>query len=262
MIDETQEQQLKQNEGKYKTVATKISPAMAEVLSAIAKAKGMEVYELIQLCCWFIVKMSSPEHNLSEELEKLMILFHNEPGWADAFNLCNPSAVADIEEEILILQQEGKHGLGAVKITKPWMGVWKQTECVEDIVERVIEVCLPGIYKRLRYLTTDLGCESIVDTLVTLADAQMIERLNEMNRQEYEEAANYTEGGRQLEYGQRTRQKKHLSPDSPGFQTRIDFDEYDAGTIDATDNGGLCQRHATETDEPEQPTYRPFDVED
>lgn len=262
MIDEQQEQELKANEGKYKVVATKISPAMAEVLSAIAKAKGMEVYELIQLCCWFIVKMSSPEHNLSEEMEKLMIMFHNEPGWAEAFNLCNPSAVNDIAEEILILQQEGKHGMGAVKIMKPWMGVWKQTECVDDIVSRIIEVCLPGVYKRLRYLSTELDCESIVDTLVQMADAMIIDKLNEMNRQEYEQAANYTEGGRQVEYGQRTRQKKHLSPDSPGFQTKIAFDDYDADMTDGTDNGGLCQqRHATTT-EPEAPSYRPYDVED
>lgn len=214
-------------DGRYKTVATKISPAMAEVLASIAKSKGVEIYELLQMCCWFLVKMTAPEHNLSEEMEKLMILFHQEVGWQEAFNLCNPSTDCEICEEILILQQEGKHGLGCVKITKPWMGVWKQTECVDSIVERVIEVCLPGVYNRLRYLCTELDCESIVDTLVTMSDTLIIEKMNALDRQEYEEAANFTKGGVAIEYGKRTKQKKHLSPDSPGFQTRIRFTEED-----------------------------------
>ena len=66
-----------QKEQGFVTVATKVSPEMARVLNQIARAKGIKVYELMQLVCWFLVKYTSDEHNLSEDMQKLMILFHS-----------------------------------------------------------------------------------------------------------------------------------------------------------------------------------------
>lgn len=221
---------------KYKVLNTKVTVAMAEQLSRIARAKNIEIYELLQLCCWFLIRMTSPQHNLSEEMEKLMTIFHSEPDWEKAFNLCNPSADNEIVHEILILQQEvnvgttenqgPRKGFGAVMITKPWMGIWQQTECVESIMETVTKACVPGIYKRLRFLGEEIGSDSIVDILINLLDNAIIEKRNENDRREIEQAVTM-QNGQDYRYGRRTRQTKKRTPDDDIEQTVIRFDAYD-----------------------------------
>ena len=216
----------------FVTVATKVSPEMARVLNLIARDKGIKVYELMQLVCYFLVRYTSDRHNMSEEMNKLMMMFHNEVGWKDAFNLCNPSADTEVAEEILILQQPGKAGFGAVKIQKPWMGAWLETDNQLDIVERVLEVCLPSVYQHLRELTYNLDCKRVGEALITLADAKTIEYLNEQTRREMEGSV-VNEAGRQYQYGQRTKRVPHYSPDeNPYQQQTIHFDDDDGDTAE------------------------------
>lgn len=212
-------------------VATKVSREAARVLNLIAKKKGMEVYELMQLVCSFLVRYTSDQHNMSEEMNRLMILFHSEVGWKDAFNLCNPTAETEVAEEILILQQKGKKGFGAVKIMKPYMGTWLQTENALDIVERVIEVCIPSAYKSLRELATTKGCDRVGEALVSLADAQNVEYLNEQTRREMEGAV-MADNNKALNYGAKTKQLHHRTPDSVALQQPIIFDDNDRTIAD------------------------------
>lgn len=210
------------------TVATKISPESAEVLNRIARSRGMEVYELLQLMCQVLIRSTSDIHNLSDEINQLLILFHSEPGWKDAFNICNPTAETEIAEEILILQQKDKKGFGAIKVTKPWMGEWTQTENAEYIVGRVLEVCMPGVIKRIRELGASMGCKSLTQLLITLTDAKEILHLEEQDRREMEAANDYTDNGRRYAYGQRTRIHHHRTPDGEAArQQRIRFNADD-----------------------------------
>ena len=235
----------KQKEQGFVTVATKVSESMARVLNLIARKKGIKVYELMQLVCWFLVRYTSDEHNLSEDINRLMIMFHSESGWKDAFNLCNPSVETEVAQELLILQQPGKKGFGAVLVDKPFMGKWTQTENVNQIVERVIEVCMPDVYEHLRELATNMECTSLTEALITLADAKSIEYLNERNRREMEGCV-LNDCGKQYQYGARTKRVPHYSPDSNPYQQTIHFDDNDSKLADYEAEGWEGEYRQTE----------------
>lgn len=222
----------------YDLLQTKVSKRASKILNNLAKARGTTIYGLIQLTCQFLVRMASGRHTLTDETKRLMTMFHMEPGWKDVFNATDPTAEIEVAQEILILQQKGKKGFGARMVNKPYFGEWTETECVDTIVERVIEVCMPGIYKRLRRLSEIHKYTSMSDLLITLSDAKIIDDLNEMDRKEMQEAANLNVDGRAIEYGQRTRRKKHFDVDSLPEQTRIHFTDYDRElSNDEADNG-------------------------
>lgn len=185
-----------EQKSKFVTVATKVSRDTADILNRIAQAKGVQIYELMQLVVQFIVRSASPDHNLSNEINRLMVMFHSEPGWKDAFNICCPSADTRIDQEVLIMSQKGRKGFGATMINRPIMGSCTQTECVDDIVERVIEVCMPGVYRRLRRLAVDMECDSLSDLLILMTDSASIAALEASDRKAMEEAADYVETGK------------------------------------------------------------------
>ena len=124
----------KKDEGGYELLQTKVSTKAAERLNRIARNRGTTAYGMIQLVCQFLIRTASEEYNLSDEINRLLTLFHLEPGWKDAYNSCDPTAETEIAQEILILQQPGRKGFGAMMINKPFMGAWTETECIDDIV--------------------------------------------------------------------------------------------------------------------------------
>ena len=220
----------------YEQFQTKVSVRAAKILRTLAKKRGTNIYSLIQMICQFLVRMASGSHDITPEMMRLMTMFHMEPGWENCFNSTDPTAKLDVAQEILILQQysengckrEKRNGFGAVMINKPYFGNWTETECVDTIVERVIEVCMPGVYKRLRVLSEIQQCQSISDLLITLTDAKIIE---DMNEQDLAEIRNDT-GTAVVEYGKRTRRKKHMSPDDMQGQTVIRFTDDDKQTAE------------------------------
>lgn len=210
----------------YVLLQTKVKRREAERLERIAKNRGTNIYGLLQLMCQFIVRTASGEYNLSDEINRLLTLFHLEPGWKDAYNSCDPTADTEIAQEVLILQQPGRRGFGAIMIDKPFMGAWTENECVDDIIDRVIEVCAPGVWKRVHCLMDQMETESIIDLLVTITDSRIIYELEEANRREIQQADNIASNGRAMEYGARTRRKKHFDPDTMPQQIR--FDAFDS----------------------------------
>lgn len=206
------------------TVATKVSQETADILNRIAKAKGIEIYELMQLVVQFIVRSTKSDHNLSDEMNRLLVMWHSDPGWKDAYNHCHPTAKKVIDQEVLIMHQEGRKGFGATMINRPIMGKCTQTECVDDIVERVVEVCMPGIYRRLRMLSVDMGCDSISDLLILLTDSATIQALEDSDRKEMEAAADYVESGKSKPlrpWSQRYKRKHRRDPDSLANDHRV-----------------------------------------
>ncbi len=78
-----------------------------------------------------------------------------------------------------------------------------------------------------------LGCERVSEVINMLSDAEVIMRLNGELRTEFEDAGR-TESGKAIEYGNRTRRKKHLTPDD--IQTHIVFDDDDREIADMEAN--------------------------
>ncbi len=219
------------SEEKYKVLSVKIKPDQAVLLDAICNALGVNTYQIFQMFFYTLCKASAPMHELSPEIRKLMTLMETDASWAEAFNIANPNNLK-IAQVILILEQEKKKGFGAVMIDKPFMSDSRQTEKVDEILERVTEVTMHGIYRRLRMLGARIRCNTLSDILLTMIDDQTVLELEEESRVEMQGDAQYDIRGRRIEYGKRTKAKQHRTPDSLAHDQRIRFDESDINVSD------------------------------
>ena len=220
---------MKTKDERFEQLGTKIDPAMAEVLNACCDAMGVDVYHLLQWFAYVVVKASSDLHALDPRIQKLMTMLDHDAGWQNAFNLCNPDKLK-VAQVVLILEQQGHKGFGAVMIDKPWMGaMMRQTECVDDILERVTEVTMSGIYRRLRVMGADMECNNLSDVLLTMLDAQDILNAEERDAAEGPQIGDVAQNGKVLAYGKRTKRKKHFTPDTMPTQRTI-FEDFDRET--------------------------------
>ena len=219
------------NKDNYALLQTKISPQQAELLDAICNALGVNTYQIFQMFFYTLCKASAPMHELSPEIRKLMTLMETDAGWAEAFNMANPERLK-VAQVVLILEQKDHKGFGAVMIDRPFMSDVRMTECVDDILERVCEVTMHGIYRRLRLIGAEHDCKNLSDILLTMVDAQTILDMDEASKVEMKGEALYDYRGRPIKYGARTKAKQHRTPDSLANDQRIKqqtivFDDFD-----------------------------------
>jgi hypothetical protein len=218
---------------KFEPMGTKIDPAMAVVWNAICDALGTDTYHLLQQFIYAMIRMSSTAHNRTPEVEKLMTLLETDVAWQHAINLCAPSGKQTIAQMILIVEQEDKHGFGMYKIDKPFMGQCTQTENVNKILERVLEVGFQGVYRKLRKMGEDLNCEYFADVILTMIDAQDVINTADADRREMSGEDNFTDYGRRIEYGKKSKSYHHRTPDGEAArQQRIRFNESDIETAE------------------------------
>ena len=215
----------KQKDGTF-TVSVKLQKSQVDLLNAICDTLGVNSYQIFQMFFYTLMRASAPMHELSPEIRKIMTLMETDAGWAEAFNLANPNQL-DVAQCILILQQEDKRGFGAVMVDKPFMSEARMTECVDDILERVCEVTMHGIYRRLRLMGAKMECHNLSDVLLTMIDAQTILELDEENRVEMKGEGMYDHRGRKIEYGKKTKTHGHRTPDSVAQDQRITFPDFD-----------------------------------
>ena len=215
----------KTKDERFEQLGTKIDPSMAEVLNACCDAMGVDVYHLLQWFAYVVVKASAPMHSLDPRIQKLMTMLDRDAGWQTAFNLCNPDRLK-VSQVILILEQEGHKGFGAVMVDKPFFNEARQTECVDDILERVCEVTMSGIYRRVRQMGADMECNNLSDVLLTMLDAQDIINAEERDAAEGPQIGDVAQNGKVLAYGKRTKRKKHYTPDTMPVTGNL-FDDID-----------------------------------
>jgi len=222
---------MKEETKRFEGLGTKIDPAMYEVLNACCDALGVDVYHLLQWFAYTIIRASAPMHELDPRIQKLLAMMESDVGWQQAFNIANPNGLK-VAQAILILEQEGRKGFGAVMIDKPWMGEARQTECVDEILERVTEVTMHGIYRRLRDMGGMMKCQNLSDVLLTMIDEQTMIELDKGFRAELPGMGDYNYNGKQVAYGKKTKAKQHRTPDSVAQDQRIKFDDYDREVAD------------------------------
>ena len=222
---------MKEETKRFEGLGTKIDPAMYEVLNACCDALGVDVYHLLQWFAYTIIRASAPMHELDPRIQKLLAMMESDAGWQQAFNIANPNGLK-VAQTILILEQEGRKGFGAVMIDRPFFGDARQTECVDTILERVTEVTMRGIYRRLRLMGAKMDCQNLSDVLLTMIDAQTILDLDEGFRAELPGMGDYNYNGKQVAYGKKTKAKQHRTPDSVAQDQRIKFNDYDREVAD------------------------------
>ena len=212
---------------KYVVMGTKVSPWVAEVWDAVCNALETDTYHLLQHFIFAMIRAANQRHSLSPQMERLINALDLDVGWQKALNLCAPNGKLSIAQMILIVEQEGKDGFGAVMLDKPWMGECQQTECADQIFERVAEVIYGKTYLRLRRLGNQMHVESQRELLEKIVDAQIDILQEEADREEMEGINDYATNSRRLEYGKKTKSTHHHSPEEYIEQGVIMFEPED-----------------------------------
>lgn len=221
------------NEEKFVVMATKISPDDAVVWDAICQARQTDTYHMLQNFIYTMIRAAADPHALNPDIQKILTMLEADAGWQKAFNLCVPNAKTKVAQVVLILEQPGRKGFGAVMIDKPFMGEARMTECTDDILERVTSVTMHGIYRRLRLLGARMGCENLSDVLLTMIDEQFALQLNSELQDELPQAGDRADNGKAYAYGKKTKSKYRRTVDSlANSQQRIQFTDEDREQAD------------------------------
>lgn len=223
---------LKPTDEKFVPMATKISPAAAEVWDAICQARQTDTYHMLQNFIYTMIRAAADPHALNPDIQKILTMLDTDAGWQEAFNLCAPNVKAKVSQVVLIMEQEGRKGFGAVMVNRPFMGHATMTECTDDILERVCEVTMRGIYRRLRLLGARMECNNLSDVLLTLIDSQTILDLAGDVQAEGPQMGDRADNGHEYAYGKRTKQTKRRTPDTLDLQQHITFTEEDRQLAD------------------------------
>mgnify|MGYP006932844892 CR=1 FL=1 len=244
----------------YVTIATKVPSYVADLLSILAKQRGMEVYELLQLLVNGFISAAKHEGPIDTEHRMLLESIKLDVAFNKAFNFASPTAKTEIAQMILILQQPGKKGFGLTMITKPFLDTPTVTRCLDDIVERVVEVAMKGLYRELRQIGVTFESQSIRETLILMCDAQKIANLDQSDHDEMPGYGTFHDFGKDVVYGQKFKRVPHRTPDSVANQMSIHFDESDVPDLpELQDNEGEFKGNAD--DGFEYDGFRPFDQE-
>lgn len=251
----------------FVTVATKVPRQVADLLQILAAGRGMEVYELLQLLINAFISAARHDGPVPPEVRLLIESLKIDTAYCKAFNFASPTAVSEIAQMVLILQQrdqqgQPKRGFGLVMISKPFMEDARMTYCVDDILERIVEVAMRGLYRELRQIGVAMESESMRETLTLMCDAQKIVNLKEQDREELPGYGNFHDYGRAIEYGNKHKRKLHRTPDSlANSQQRIIFDDDDREIADYEAKDWEGEQRNPENDEPPAGMPRPFDQE-
>ena len=249
----------KPTDEKFVPMATKISPAAAEVWDAICQARQTDTYHMLQNFIYTMIRAAADPHALNPDIQKILTMLDTDAGWQKAFNLCAPNVKAKVSQVVLILEQEGRKGFGAVMVNRPFMGDATMTECTDDILERVCEVTMRGIYRRLRLLGARMECNNLSDVLLTLIEKQSNEELDADMQTEGPQMGDRADNGHEYAYGKRTKQTKRRTPDTRDRQQHITFT--DADRQQADDEVARSSSDKTSGQPDDEPDWRPFGQE-
>lgn len=228
---------MKENNDNYILIQTKVSKAAAEKLHRLCEQRGLTPYKFIQMICDTIIRYTDDRHNLSAEMERAMTIFEHMVGWADTINVADPDVRMEISQAVYVFEDADhnrnnkRKGFRVTMVDRPFMGEWEETQNVNSIFERMVEVLLPELYRKLRYAAAELECNSIAEALSVLADADILIKLEDEFRKSFSDDSRGT-NNKAVNYGQRTKRKHRSDPDSLAMDGRrkdmqlgIDFEQ-------------------------------------
>lgn len=199
----------------YDIVATKVSKAVSRQLDQICEKRGISKYDMLQMMCDCIVRYMSEEHNLSREINHMMLIFEHMVGWENALNLASPfSAGQNIVEATYFIQSDNKNGTRAVHLVRPFFGEWTQTENMQTILDRTIERLSPIRHQLLHAIAKQEECASLTELLDHIIDTHTNDALIQQIREEFEDASRSCDG-KIIEFGNVPVRKMHFTVNSP-----------------------------------------------
>ena len=220
-----------------KNVSTKVPMWVAELLNIICASRGTDIYGLLKLVLEFIIETAKVSGPVPPQMQTILHMLKMDVDWNRAFAFSDPTAQMDVAQVILILQQhDGKQprkGFGLAMIDKPFLPgeTPTMTLCVDDILERVAEVSMKGLYRDLRQVGAALQTDSLRETLTMMCDAQMLSHLNELDASEGPQLGDFHDFRGSMESVKKYKRHPHRTPDSlANSQQKIIFDDFDRAT--------------------------------
>ena len=168
---------------------TKVSPFAWRILNMIERQKGISNYRFAQLVFDTIIRYCDKQHNLSPEMERVMSVFDHLDGIRGQFTLADHTAEWTVGEAIYFLYDRNgnRHGTRAVHVTIPFFGQSKEDANIQHIIERVFELIVPELYRRMRIAITEEGCNSLLEYLQLTIDKHTKEADIAEIRKEFED---------------------------------------------------------------------------
>lgn len=193
---------------------TKVSKDTYDALKRIERKQGVSIYGIIQNMCDCIRRYTEERTRLSPMVEKAMNMLEHMIGWQDNFNVADPNADPEISEATYYLNDKnGKKGIRVVHVERPFFGEWKQTMNLQQILDRFMHLTFPSLHRRLSFIAECRECNSILELLIDIVGELEREEEKRDLAQPFEDAQR-SDFGKAVEYGQRTRRKKHQDIDS------------------------------------------------
>ena len=173
---------------------TKVSPEAHGRLKAICEKYDFKIYDMLQMMCECLIRFMDEEHNISEEMMKVIRMFENLPEWKTTVRITEPFIMTrkkevvrgsikkvvevdtsvEIVEAFYVIRRKGKTGSRLVHVVRPTMENdaegWQCNYNTVQQLERFMELTNESLYKHLRCLSTDLGTVSLLDTIHTIAN--------------------------------------------------------------------------------------------
>ena len=234
-------QQKQVKDGGNATLSVKVTQETYDLLNILAEGMehGTNANDLLKMFVHAFIESAKHCGPVSPEIQLLLDMLKIEDGWHKAFNFADVNSQKRIAQVVLILEQTGRNGFGMVKIDRPYLPDAKpyMTYCVDDILERIVEVSMKGLYQELRDIGNDLGTESLRETLFALCDSYKLAKMDNDLEDELPKLGTYSDFGRAIEYGNRAKRKKHLTPDS--IQQRIVFVDDDKALAEMEANNRI-----------------------
>lgn len=197
----------------YKPVGTKVKPEIKERFGRLCRARGTTEYNALQLMVELLVLHMDDMHDITPEMSQVISVFEDKPAWEKTFNIADPNLGKEVAEAVYFTRDPKGEvpGTRASLVRRTPHRHWEHTDNVVGIFERVVELLLPDLYRKLRLIAVDAGCKNLVWLLRKMVERQHLDNLEEELRTSFGDAR--AENGKPVEYGRRTKRKKRVTPD-------------------------------------------------
>lgn len=213
------------------TISARVSKETKARLDSLCKQNGYSLNTLAKMVFECLVRFMDDQHNLSEDLRRVIRMFEGLPGWKKAFNLADGWDGVEIIEAFYVLGKKGKQGNRIAHVIRPMLQDdvegWTVSYNTQHHLERFMEVSNPSLYRLLRLISVELGNESLWDTLHSIVTQYRDNPDEEELRLQFEQ--------NDLHYGQRMHEameaaknrKRSHNPSDPWGDTSPLFDKDD-----------------------------------
>ena len=222
-------------DNKFESIATKVSKEQMHKLKVVLRRLGTNIYDWFQRMAEVTIRMADDRHNLSERMSKIIQLFELVPGWRNPVTFFDPNAECEVDGAVYFVKQKGKKGLKVVMERRDWFdGEWHETENVMDILEALIEICMPKSYKWLRQRLVDYDCNRVFELILRIADDAKAEYLDDEINNMFNDN-NRHDWGKEIEYGERTKRVKSRKVEEYIKQGTLNFEANEERQADAAE---------------------------